>query len=691
MTARNYGNAIIMVCAILSLCLNGTAQQTQPDTGKLNRTYQSLQDVVVTGQYAPQSVKNSVYRVRTIDRERIALRGATDITGVLNSELGMRFSTDYTLGETDTKIMGLGAQRVKVLLDGVPLIDRDGTKQSLGQIDINTVERIEIVEGPMSVVYGTDALAGVINIITKKNKGGNNLTVTARVQEESAGKKYSPFTDNGVHNEYLGINWNKNNWQLSAWGTRNHFGGWNDTAAFPAKTWKPKKQWITGGTIGYRHKNFNAWYRLDYLNEELFAAGVMFTTSYAGLDKYYITNRYTHQAQADWTVNGKLSINTAVSYQDYKRSTETYNIDYRAGTKTQADGDGYWDVSQFNTYFIRSTAQWRISSSVAIQPGVEIKYDKTSGERITGTPSITDYSFFASAELKPVAGVLLRPGVRFSNNSVYDAPPVIPSLNTKFTLNKNLDLRLSYARGFRAPILRELYFFFHDASHSIEGNPDLKAEYSNSFIGSLTWQKASASEAKISSSVSGFYNDYRDFINLAFDAGRQVYTYFNTSKYKTVGGTFENTLNWKSLSASLGFSYIGYYNEYADDKSIAGDHSKFSWAPEVNSNITYRIPKLDAQVGLFYKFNGALPSYALNADGDVFLSKIAAYHWADITASKRLFKFFTLQAGIKNLFNVKRVQNSSTDAGSAHSTGGPVLTAYGTSFFAGVNFQWSKH
>lgn len=696
MTARNYGSTIIMVCAILLLCLSTKAQQadTSHKAGAATPTpkgYQPLQEVVVTGQYGAQSVKNSVYRVRTITQERIAMRGATDIAGVLNNELGFRFSTDYTLGETDTKIMGMGGQRVKVLLDGVPLIDRDATKQSLGQIDINSIERIEIVEGPMSVVYGSDALAGVINIITKKNKGGNNISVSARVQEESTGQKYSPFKDEGIHNENLTLNWQKNGWRVSGWGTRNDFGGWNDTAAYPAKTWKPKKQWMTGGTVGYRNDHINAWYRLDYMNEELFAAGVMFTTSYAGLDQYYITDRATHQAQVDWTVNEKLSINTSISYQDYKRSTESYNIDYRAATKTRAEGDGFWDVSKFNTYYARSTAQWRITPKLSVQPGVELKYDKTSGDRISGTPTITDYSLFASAEYKPVSGVLIRPGIRYSNNTVYDAPPVIPSVNTKIALNKNLDLRLSYARGFRAPILRELYFYFHDASHSIEGNPDLKAEYSNSYIGSLTWQKTIATNAALTSSITGFYNDYHEFINLAFDGSRQVYTYFNTSRYKTVGGTFDNTFNWNNLSATLGISYIGYYNEYASDKSLEGNHSKFSWSPEVNSNITYHFPKLGAQVGLYYKYNGALPSYSLNADGDIYLSKVASYHWADITASKKLFKYLTLQGGIKNLFNIKRVQNTSTDVGSAHSTGGPVLTAYGTSFFLGLNFQWSKN
>ena len=85
--------------------------------------------------------------------------------------MGIRFATDYTLGETDIAIMGMSGQNVKVLLDGIPLVDRGGTKQSLSQVDINTIERIELVEGPMSVIYGTDALAGVINIITKKKWG----------------------------------------------------------------------------------------------------------------------------------------------------------------------------------------------------------------------------------------------------------------------------------------------------------------------------------------------------------------------------------------------------------------------------------------------------------------------------------------------------------------------------------------
>src|SRR6476660_9487761 len=148
----------------LSLIVIASPGFAQLDSLKL------LGEVVVTGQYKPQSVKNSVYQVRVINSERIRLSSATNVQQVLNNQLGFRFSNDNTLGMTDVQLNGMGGNSVKILLDGVPMVDRYDQRVSLSQIDINNVERIEIVEGPMSVSYGTDAMAGVINIITKRNR-----------------------------------------------------------------------------------------------------------------------------------------------------------------------------------------------------------------------------------------------------------------------------------------------------------------------------------------------------------------------------------------------------------------------------------------------------------------------------------------------------------------------------------------
>ncbi|MFT4153662.1 TonB-dependent receptor [Parafilimonas sp.] len=660
-----------------------------------------LGDVVVTGQYMPQSLRNAVYRVRVIDQATIKMRNATDVLGVLNNELGVRFSNDLALGETDVQIMGMSGQNVKVLLDGVPLIDRNGTKQSLSQVDINSVERIEIVEGPMSVVYGTDALAGVINIITKKgaSTGESALTVAARAQEETVGnKEYNAFTGKGVHNENIAVAWRHKGWHADVSVTRNNFGGWQGEDTGRAKEWMPKDQWLSGGTVGYRNATVHVWYRLNYLNEVIHSLGDVNPNTSLATDADYTTNRYMHQAQFDWIISHRLNLNTSASYQQYSRATQTttYNVitrDRRLSLDTAAQ-----DVSRFNTVFFRSTAQYIISPSVSVQPGIEYQRDNASGERIEGSPVISNYAFFVSSEIKPIPGINIRPGIRISKNSTYDAPPVIPSINTKFTVSKTLDARAAYARGFRAPALRELYFWFFDANHSIKGNPDLKAEYSNSFNGSLTWQPAISNKVSLSSTISGFYNDFNNRIDLALgqDASNpSVYTYINIAKYKTTGGTWQNMFEWKQLTATLGVSYIGRYNEYSTDTTYnkGDDLPEFTWSPEISSNIMYNFKKAGVQAGLFYKYTGKLPLYELatiNNEETIHLGKTAAYNWADFNVRKSLGKYATVSGGIKNIFNVTRLNNTSADVGSAHSTGGPVPMSYGRSCFLGLQFNWAE-
>ena len=662
---------------------------------RLQATTNTLQDVTVTtGQFQPQSLRNSVYQVRVISHENIVARGATDVPGVLNTQLGIRFSNDLTLNETNVSMMGMSGQYVKVLLDGVPLINRDDANQSLSQIDINTIDHIEMVEGPMSIVYGTNAQAGVINIITRKGSNKARLSVAARVQEESAGKEYNGFSGKGQHNENISLGWQQKNWQLSGYGTRNNFGGWQGNASGREREWKPKDQWLSGGTIGFSRHQLKAWYRLDYLHEEINVPGRLNPNNYIAVDQSYITNRYTHMLQADWRISNKLSFTGSASYQQYTRRTHTVRKDFVTGKDSLTNGAGEQDMAKFNTTFFRGTVQYTVSPVLSLQPGVEIKSDHAYGDRIDGSPTITDYAAFVSAEIKPVETINIRPGLRFSKNSVYDAPPVIPSINTQFRLSKHLDLRVAYARGFRAPALRELYFSFYDANHSIAGNPNLKAEHSGNLNIYLNWQGNNQAAVQWNATLVGFYNHFTNQIGLASDpVNPQLYRYFNKEKYKTTGATLEQGLSWKQLQAMLGFSWIGRYNLFSSDPAYQSEAlPAFTWSPEVNSNITYRFQQLKARLNLFYKYTGQLPVYetAINNNNKIHMAKTAAFHWMDITASKQITPYLLLNAGVKNLFDVTRLQNSSTNTGIAHNTAGPVPMGYGRSYFAGLAFQWSK-
>ncbi|MVT09813.1 TonB-dependent receptor plug domain-containing protein [Chitinophaga tropicalis] len=688
-------SGLIVLACTLALC-NTVCAQSDRNAPAVTDSVR-LQDVVVTGQYIPQSLKNSVYQVRTISAEYIKLRGATNVLGVLDNQLGVRFSNDATLGETDVEIMGMSGASVKILLDGVPLVDRGSTRQSLSQVDVSTIERIEIVEGPMSVVYGTDALAGVINIITKKHTGGSQLSVSARVQEETVGKEYALLDGKGVHNENINLQWAKNGFFTGAGITRNDFGGWTDTLTGRKKAWKPKDQLLTNGTFGYSNKVLKAWYRLDYLNEDIISQGDINYDNGKATDQRYLTERYTHQAQAVWQLNSRLSLNGSASYQQYQRRTRTTIKDFVTGTETLSPDAGTQDVSEFNTAFFRGTAQYTINSLLSFQPGIEYRRDASSGQRIEGNPDITDYSAFLSAEIKPLSWLNIRPGVRLSKNSVYDAPPVIPSLNTKIALGKDVDLRLSYARGFRAPALRELYFYFFDASHSIKGNPDLKAEYSNSYTGSVTWQALHQGNLRLNVTGTGFYNDFNDRIDVAIIGSSDTSTYVNISKFKTTGGTLSGVLNWKDLQVNLGFSYIGRYNQYADDEAYnkTQPSPEFMWTPEANGNVTYYFRKLKGAVNLSYKFNGVRPAYEVvtNTDGSTFLHEVktSSFHQLDVTATRSVTSYLSVNAGVKNLLDNTNINNNSLNTGQAHATGGLLSMWYGRSYFLGISFNWNHN
>jgi outer membrane receptor for ferrienterochelin and colicins len=650
-----------------------------------------LKEVVVTGQYRPQSVKNSVYQVKVITRERIEKQGAAKLQDILNSELNMRFTQDPATGGSDITMMGMKGQNVKILLDGMPLIGRQGTSNeiNINQIDINSIERIEIVEGPMSVIYGADALAGVINIITKKATAAR-LNVTARLHEETIGNEYG--VKQGIHNQSAGFNYRYKNWELGGGFSHNYFGGWKDTAVGRELIWHKKDQRLANGYVGYQTARFNVRYRIDGLDEVITNPGNFEAVPQPGaLDRFaadqeYLSQRVMHQLQAGAFFNSRLSAQLQTAYSDYSRQVYSTLLGYNSGKRVLNTASGAQSVVDFTGFSLRGTVLYKVSDKVSLQPGVDMNLESGEGERLhSGNNKVNDYAFFVTSEITPSAGVSIRPGLRFIHNSVYDAPPVIPSINTKFILAKNLDFRASYARGFRSPSLRELYFNFFDANHQIIGNPNLKAETSNSFNGSFTWKKITPQQVVYSTVLGGFYNSVKNLIDYAVSANNpNIFELTNVSNSRTAGVTLTSVAKYQRWNVSAGFSYTGFYNDYSEtDKELP----QLQWSPEATTNLGYVFPKIGLDVNLFYKFTGKRPRYVVSGS-DIVLSKVDSYSWADFTVNKKLFRYFTLSAGIRNLFDVDRV-NSSVSTGGIHTAGAQNI-GYGRSYFAGLVFNWAK-
>jgi outer membrane receptor for ferrienterochelin and colicins len=667
------------------------AQLVRITPGEDTTKAKELEQVIVTGQYKPQSAKNSVYQVRTISKERIQKQGATKLQDVLNNELNIRFSQDLSTGGSGITMMGLKGQNVKVLVDGVPMIGRQGATNEIdiNQVDINSIERIEIVEGPMSVVYGADALAGVINIITKKNSV-SKISVRARFQEETIGKEYG--IQQGIHTQSVGITFRHKRWEIGGGAGYNYFGGWRGDSVGREMTWHWKDQIIANGVIGYNTEKFNIRYRIDGLDEIITNPGNFRqkqneANDSIAYDAEYLSRRVMQQLQASYFVNSNLSFTAQTSYSDYSRQVFSTILSQNTGKFSLNPDHSKQTIVNFNGFTFRGTAQYKISSIISVQPGVDINLESGKGERLKeGQNSVNDYAFFATAEITPNSKINIRPGLRVIKNSVYDAPPVIPSINTKFVLTKNLDLRLSYARGFRSPSLRELYFNFFDANHQIIGNPDLKAETSHSYNGSLNWKKTTLKEVSYNIALGGFYNNVKNLIDFAFSASSDTAKVANISNSKTAGTNLLASIKYKQWNLSAGASYTGFYNDLSEtDEALP----QLQWSAEANSTISYSFSKIGLDVNLFYKFTGRRPGYVLNSSQVITQSRINSYQIADFTINKKLFKYLSLSAGVRNLFDVVNVTGTVVTSG-IHTPSSTRNIGCGRSYFAGIAFNWDK-
>lgn len=647
----------------------------------------NLSEIVVTGQYKPQSVKQSVYQVKVIPGEAIRKMAATNLQGVLQSQLNLRFGYDPGTGGSDLSMMGLPGQYVKILLDGVPIVGRQGFNNeiNINQIDIQTVERIEIVEGPMSVIYGADALAGVVNIITKK-QSREKFGVSAQLQEETVGKEYG--SNLGIHNQHINAFLNHKKWYLTGSIGRNLFQGWKDTMQGRELSWHSKRQFAGSGVLGYRSGKLHAYYRFDGLDELITNPANFSIYNDPAIDQEYISQRVMHQLQTSYMINRRIDVNAMASYTHFTRQVYS-SLYYPNGDVRAVSTAGFNTMTTINGFTLRASVQYRPFKFLSLQPGIDVNMEDGEGERIKqGVQRMNDFAVFLTSEIKAGKNLNIKPGIRLIENSVYNAP-VVPSLHVKYNITPRFDVRAAYARGFRAPSIRELYFDFIDASHNIIGNQNLKAEYSNSYTASIQFNQKINDGVKFNAVLSAFTNDIKDKIDYYFlDPQGDNTTYMNIADFKSRGVNLENTIATKSMTASLGGGYTGRYNALMqNDKSVP----EFSWSPEVNARVSYTFKKAGLTTNLFYKFTGKLPAFqaaGTPTEFEVQLVETSAYHWADITVNKKVGKFLVINAGLKNLFDVTSLNN--TMNGGVHAGGGATPLAYGRSFFAGLAFSWAK-
>lgn len=638
----------------------------------LDRKVFVLDEIVTTGQFTPQSTQKSVYKINSISEERIVAQSAFNLRELMMTEMNIRVSQDNILGSS-MSINGLSGQNVKIMIDGVPVVGRLNGNIDLSQINLNNARRVEVVEGPMSAIYGTDALGGVVNIITKDV-----------IEDDYYVNTNSFYESVGIYNfdGLLGINFNKNNLIFS--GGRNFFGGFSEVDTSRFKRWKPKEQYFGDAQFNHFGDSYSLRYQGQFFHEYILNRG-MPRAPYreTAFDDHYKTQRFTNTLSMKGEVAKNRFIDVISNYSTFTRTKNSYFKDLVTLQERLTRDPADQDTNTFDNYMLRAVySHDNVLKSVSYQTGLDFHYSTAGGRRIDNRQrTVGDYALFGSVQVHALDDLVIQPSVRYIHNTKYEAP-IVPSVNIKYDFDTEWSFRGSYAKGFRAPSLQELHFMFVDINHNILGNTNLKAEKSDSYIIGLNYQTTSVNHSfKIENSL--FFNNVKDLITLSNIEG-DLYSYINIGEYNTLGANIALSYVREDLSSKIGFSYTG--RQYRSSGNA--DASTIVYTPEVMANLIYNLPFWDIRLNAFYKFTGRLLGFFAVSEAEYAEFEIGSFNTLDISISKNIFNdMFTITVGARNLFNITEVDRLGGD-GNFHSDGATTNpVAWGRTFSASIRFN----
>ena len=531
----------------------------------------SIDEVVVTATRTPRYMGNIAIPVTVVNAKTVYQYGSLRLNDILAEQTGINVIDNFGKG---IQMQGLSSEYTLILIDGEPLIGRTGGVLDLSRITVRNIRKIEIVKGPSSSLYGSEAMGGVINIIT--DGAGQNKT--------SAGLRYGRFnTLDGNFN----FSRRYNNTDVTASFNYNRSEGFSLKPNQAQKTVEP--YWKMAQQINVNHQ-INAQWKMG--------AGLRRNVTYID-NTIEVSNQGASTLSKGYERNEEYNITPFLQYKGNKvRSTmRGYVTGFQATQLLSVKGmtDTYND--KFNQLFSRVENQtdWQIreQSSLTLGAGhvdesvASNRYDSMSTERRNSISY-----FFAQHEEQLTDKLTVIGGFRFDANKAY-ASVWSPKIAMQFKANEQLSFNISYGRGFKAPDFRQLYLNFTNlaaGSYSVFGSEVAKPELDRltalqqidqvtSMVGLLSALKPEVSGGinlgakwkvnnQLQISANLFRNDITNMIVtdvVAFKKnGGQIYSYFNLKSALTQGLELDvDKRISKSFSVKAGYQYL-----YTADKEV---------------------------------------------------------------------------------------------------------------------------
>lgn len=584
----------------------------------------ALDQVVVTATRTPKTLKDAPVVTRLITASDIKIADATNIQDLLTEQMpGLEFG--YAMNqETSLNMNGFGGNAVLFLVDGERLAGETMDNVDYSRLNLDNVGRIEIVKGAASALYGANAVAGVVNIISRENSEPWTANVNTR---------YNDFNKEWRHGGSFSFNAGKWNSQTSIQRTTSD--EVQLTSPFDTES---NILHIYGG------ETFNVKERLTYkLSDKvkLIGRGGYFNriSKRSNYDDHYMDYSAGLKTVMNLSENDNLEISYGFDQYDkarYVNDERTHDHDYT------------------NRQNIVRALYSHIFGKNTLTVGADFLNDYLTTYQFADNESKNQNSCdaFAQFDYNPLQWLNIVASLRhdyFSASSQHATTGRL-ALMTKW---KGFSIRANYAGGFRAPTLKEMYMCFDMAGmQMIYGNPDLKPERSNNFNLALEHsgrvKNAGFFTGQYSLTLMGYYNKYDkrittgDYEDYQPGAGQPdvASRYCNEDGVEVSGIDF--SAQYRSdmgLGVKLDYSYL-----HVGGRSVDSQFSQ----PRPHS-ATWRLD-YDRQLCSFYRINAALSGRYLSAPDTNIKKHDSSYQLWKFTLQQRFLDAVNLNFTVDNLF-----------------------------------------
>lgn len=662
--------AFFLVVNSLSLSLV-FSQQKLADSIKISE----LREVVVTATRTERNLASLPLPIAIITSEAISKSGVTRLNEILFEQTGLLTIPDFG-GVEGIQVQGLDASYTLILIDGVPLVGRSAGTLDLSRISVGNIDRIEIVKGASSSLYGSEALAGVINIITKKPKRdllSGNLSY-----------RYGSFETNDLNSNVV---WKKNKFSGSIFANYFNTNGYDLNESTPEKTVEPFYNITIQPKFYY---DFSDDLKLvvgnRYYNQKQDYKATIDDEKYKGNSNI---NEWNSQIKVTHKWNKKF-------YSEY----EFYATNYKTDEFLNDSNKQLFEANFYKQWLFRPEVRttWSFQKS-KLTAGIGLNKETLNRTYFDSNVVFNSQYAFLQYDYNPTDKWNILAGFRYDNHQEYQSQ-WSPKFAVNYKVNQNFSLKSSIGYGFKAPDFRQLYFDFSNSAigyavfgynvaetklddldvqgqilfryDGIDFNSELKPENSINFnLGSYYEKENFKWETNF------FYNSISNLIDTKAIAqktnGQNVFSYFNIDEIFTYG--IENNFHYKinNFKFSLGYQYL-----VAKDKSVikaidkgevfARDQTtlaSFQLKKDdyfglfnrskhtANFKVLYTIPTIKTAINLrvFYRSKYGIADSNNNQILDNYDAFVADYFLTNLSITKDVQDNLSLQMGANNLFD----------------------------------------